>query len=270
MVNIISSLENHTIKHITKLIENKSYRQKNSSSVIYGEKTILSAYEYDVITDIFVKEEEYEKYSSIFNKNNISWHIIDKQNIFDKINPLNIDYNLFALIKQQNNKDLKEFYHHNCIILDNIQDPGNLGTIFRTAQASGIQHIILSNGCADIYNPKVLRSTMGIQFALNLIQNVDIEAFIIEYIKFNGTVLACIAKATKSIYSYRFKEYKNLAFIFGNEGHGISKNILEITSDNLYIPMHEKAESINVATAVAVTLYELYRQLNSIQFNDKL
>jgi len=270
MVNIISSLENRTIKHITKLIEHKSYRQKNSSSIIYGEKTILSAYEYNVITDIFVKEEEYKKYSTIFNQNQINWHIIEKQSIFDKINPLNIDYNLFALIKQQNNIDLKQFYNQNCIILDNIQDPGNLGTIFRTAQASGVQHIVLSNGCADIYNPKVLRATMGIQFALNIIQNIDIKEFINEYIKHKGTVLGCIAKATKSIYSYQFKDYKNLAFIFGNEGHGISKNILDITSDHLYIPMHENAESINVATAVAVTLYELYRQLNFIQFNDKL
>lgn len=270
MVHIISSLDNRTVKHIIKLIEHKNYRQKNNSSVVYGEKTILSAYEYNVITDIFVKEEEYEKYHAMFRQKQINWHIIEKQSIFDKINPLGLNYQIFALIQQKKHEDLKYFYNQNCIILDNIQDPGNLGTIFRTAQAAGIQYIVLSKGCADIYNPKVLRATMGIQFALKIIQDIDIEKFINDYIKHDGTVLGCIAQANKSIYSYQFKSYKNLAFIFGNEGHGISKNILDITSNNLYIPMHENAESINVATAVAVTLYELYRQLNFIQFNDKL
>jgi TrmH family RNA methyltransferase len=262
MVNIITSLENNTIKHVKKIIDNRNYRHLQKTSIIFGEKTILSAFKYNVITDIFLTEKLYESYIVSLKHSQIKWHIIENINIFKKINPLNLDHTVFALIKIEHNTNLTEFYNQNCIILDNIQDPGNLGTIFRTAQAAGIAHFILSKGCVDIYSPKVLRATMGIQFALKIIQDINLIDFITNYKQHNGTVLACSIHANKVIYNFNFHQYKKISFIFGNEGHGISKNILESASDSLYIPMYENTESINVATAVAVTLYELYRQLN--------
>ncbi len=105
---------------------------------------------------------------------------------------------------------------------------------------------------------------MGMQFRLKVLQNVDLHDFLRQYTKANGTIVCCTTNAKRSIYQHNFKNHSNnTGLLFGNEGHGISKELLDQYLDNAaYIPMHESSESLNIAIAVAITSYELYRQLN--------
>lgn len=264
MNDVILSTENRFIKHVLKLLENKNYRQEYQLGVLYGETIIAEADKYNLITDIMVKTEDYEHYKAKFINDNIHWHLVENDQIFKKLNVLNINYNLLALISKAKNIIIDDFYNQNCIILDQIQDPGNLGTIFRTAQAAGINNIIISKNSVDAYNPKVLRATMGMQFRLQVLQNVDLHDFLTQYNKANGTIVCCTTDSKRSIYQHNFKNYKNTGLLFGNEGHGISKELLDqYLDDAAYIPMHESSESLNIAIAVAITSYELYRQLNN-------
>lgn len=263
MNNIISSPDNKVVKHVLKLATSKSYRQQQQQSLLFGETIIAEAHQYNLITAIIVMEASYNKYQAKFNNPGISWHLIDNAGTFKKLNILNIDCDIIAVISHRNKPNITDFYRQNCIILDQIQDPGNLGTILRTAQAAGIHYIVISKNSVDIYNPKVLRATMGIQFQLQILTDTDLNQFLADYSKYQGTVVCCTASAPHSIYQHQFKKYCQTALVFGNEGQGISRQLLEqYWNTAAYIPMHKSAESLNVATAVAIASYEHFRQLN--------
>lgn len=144
------------------------------------------------------------------------------------------------------------------ISLDAVSDPGNVGTIIRTADWFGFKQIILGSGCADKYNPKTVRSSMGSIFKINIIETEDLLGFISEnYKKYNiygaepnnGTDIA------------KFKPKGNFGIIFGSESHGISKEIEEKLNGNFSIPGNGGTESLNVAVAAGITLYHLSRNL---------
>ena len=209
------------------------------------------------------KDKYYNQYYPLFRNDNIKWHIITNQAIFKKINPLQLDYPICALIKYKPQPSLKSSLTNNCILLDNIQDPGNLGNIFRTVAAvtNNKTYILLSSGSVDAYHPKVLRASMGTQFALPILQNIDLATFITSYTNNKGQVFACHSGSNQQqLYHYNFSQYSRIALVFGNEGQGISTHILAAVNNYIYIPMAQCVESINVASAVAVILYELYRQ----------
>ena len=143
----------------------------------------------------------------------------------------------------------------NCLLLEDIQDTGNLGSILRTAAAAGIRQVFLSAGCAFAWSPRVLRAGMGAQFKLHVWEAVDL----VEIARsFQGTVLATALRSRKSVYAEDLRG--PTAWIFGNEGTGISDALLAAATRKVEIPMPGKTESLNVAAAVAVCLYEQVRQ----------
>ena len=143
------------------------------------------------------------------------------------------------------------------LILDNIQDPGNLGTIIRTADSVGLTQILVSKGTVDCYNSKVLRSTMGAIFRVNIIETDNLEKSIEEIKQNKFKVVTTSLQTDKSIYDIQLK---NVAIVIGNEANGVSKEIMDLADEKAIIPMKGKTESLNVAVATGVVLYEYVRQ----------
>ena len=143
------------------------------------------------------------------------------------------------------------------VILDGIQDPGNLGTILRTIDSVGLSQVVVSKKTGDIFNPKVVRSTMGAIFRINIIQSDDLVATIKEIKKHKFKVIATSLQTNDSIYDI---DYKKSAIIIGNEANGVSQEVMETADKKVKIPMLGKTESLNAAVATGVMLYEYVRQ----------
>jgi TrmH family RNA methyltransferase len=141
------------------------------------------------------------------------------------------------------------------ILLEGIQDPGNLGGLLRTASAAGATSVHLAKGCADPWSPKSLRGGMGAQFVLPLRERVDLAAAIGG---FHGRVIATSPRATQSIYDIDLSG--PLALVFGGEGNGLPESVLTVADQLVQIPMDGEVESLNVAAAAAVCCFERLRQ----------
>lgn len=144
-----------------------------------------------------------------------------------------------------------------CLLLEDIQDPGNLGSILRSAAAAGCDAAFLSKGCADAWSPKVLRAAMGGHFALSIHEHVDMAGIAAE---FQGHFFAAAPEAKTSLYDCDLRG--RLGFAFGNEGAGLSEGLLSMLEQRVAIPMPGQVESLNVAAAAAVCLFEAVRQRN--------
>ena len=142
-----------------------------------------------------------------------------------------------------------------CVMLENIQDAGNLGSILRSTAAAGIRTVLLSPGCAFAWSPKVLRAGMGAHFSLDVFDNVDLAAVLP---RLSGRLICTSGHATKSIYQADLRG--PLAWVFGNEGAGVSAELSAAAAEQVRIPMPGKTESLNVAAAAAICLFEQVRQ----------
>lgn len=141
------------------------------------------------------------------------------------------------------------------LLLEDLQDPGNLGSILRSAAAAGCDAVFLSQGCADVWSPKVLRAAMGGHFALHIHEAADLPNIAQE---FTGKILAASLQADQSLYDCNLRG--KLAFAIGNEGAGLSPALLDAAQERFIIPMPGKVESLNAAAATAVCLFEAVRQ----------
>jgi TrmH family RNA methyltransferase len=144
---------------------------------------------------------------------------------------------------------------HFALLLEDIQDPGNLGSMLRSAAAAGCDAVFLSKGCADAWSPKVLRAAMGGHFVLRIYELQDL----LDVAKdFPGTLLATSLQATHSLYECDLRG--KVAFMIGNEGAGLSDILLNLATQKITIPMPGKIESLNAAAATAICLFEAVRQ----------
>lgn len=145
-----------------------------------------------------------------------------------------------------------------CMILENLQDPGNLGTILRTAEGAGVTGILLNEGCVDIYNPKVIRSTMGSILRMPFCYTANLRETLVQW-KNSGVKL--YAAHLKGKGSYTACDYRQAsAFMIGNEGNGLSDEIVSMADTLIRIPMKGKVESLNASVAASVLMYEALRQ----------
>lgn len=166
---------------------------------------------------------------------------------------------VFAVVRKSSDeaKALLAVERSLVVVLDRVQDPGNVGTIIRSADAVGASGVLVGPGCADIYNPKVIRSTMGSLFHLPVIEGDLTE--ILPQAKEQGIRLAGTSlQAAENCYAYDFTG--PVWLLFGSEGRGLSANVRELMDDGLIIPMQGQAESLNVAMAASVLLFEAQRQ----------
>ena len=171
--------------------------------------------------------------------------------LFDALSPVEHPTGILGLMPIP---EALEHRHDCCVLLENIQDPGNLGSILRTAAAAGADAVYLSPGCAEAWSPKALRAGMGAHFALAIHEQQALAEVAQQF----DTVFATSLAATQSIYTSDLTG--KVAFVFGNEGAGLSPALLSAATRPITIPMPGKIESLNVAAAVAVCLFERVRQ----------
>ena len=177
-----------------------------------------------------------------------------EDSLFAELSELKTPSCILALIELPSASGSAEQSHF-CVLLEDIQDPGNLGSILRSAAAAGCDAVFLSNGCADAWSPKVLRAGMGGHFALNIHESVDLLAVATA---FSGRILAASLKTKMNLYDCDLRG--QLAFAVGNEGAGLSEKFLAAATQRIAIPMPGQVESLNVAAATAVCLFEAVRQ----------
>ncbi|MGQ0749677.1 MAG: TrmH family RNA methyltransferase [Betaproteobacteria bacterium] len=145
-----------------------------------------------------------------------------------------------------------------CVLLEDIQDPGNLGAILRTAAAAGVRQALLSKGCADVWSPRVMRGAMGAHHLLAICEHADLAAFVRSY---RGKVVAADTDATARIFDIDLRG--PVAFALGNEGAGLSVSLRKAAHARASVPMAAGTESLNVAAAAAICLFERVRQLKA-------
>lgn len=237
----ITSINNEYIKEISKLNE-KKYRDKSNKYLIEGLHLVTEALKYDIIDTIIIREDfSYET--------NIK-HIIVSNEVMKKLSDNPSIPKIMAIV----NKKESAISGNKILLLDRLQDPGNLGTIIRSAVAFNFDTIILSNDTVDLYNSKVLRSTQGMLFNINILRQ-DLTNVIKELKNNNYTIYG-----TKVDNGYDVKEINNInksALIIGNEGTGISDNILKQCDKYLYIKMNNNCESLNAGVAASILMYEM-------------
>ncbi|MCR5774534.1 MAG: RNA methyltransferase [Lachnospiraceae bacterium] len=159
---------------------------------------------------------------------------------------------ILAVVKQKH-YELKDLTGGSLyIILETIQDPGNLGTIIRTAEAAGVSAVIMNKGCVDIYSPKVVRSTMGSIFRVPFIYSDDLTGTI-RQLKEDGIVIYAADLSGTDMYETAFSERK--AYVIGNEANGVSSDMISLADRIVKIPMEGQVDSLNAAVSAAVLMY---------------
>ena len=143
------------------------------------------------------------------------------------------------------------------VVLDGVQDPGNVGTIIRTADAAGLDGVLLSNQCADVFSPKVLRATMGSIFRMNLRTTDDLPGELTKLREKGYSILSSQLDGTP--FYEREKVAEQFALVIGNEGNGVSEQVQQTATHRVRLPMRGGAESLNAAIAAAIMMYELMR-----------
>jgi TrmH family RNA methyltransferase len=252
---VISSRGNQHFKHLKKLSDSPRYRHEVQQTILDGIHLIESYAERFGSPDLIalIKGTNTDKITSYLDEHT---QVLEfPASLFSEIAPVMSPTGILASINIPNMEIPKI---QNCILLlEDIQDPGNLGSILRSASASGVDLVYMSDHCADLWSPKVLRGSQGAHFHLPCIERANFSDITKIY---TGKVFATTLSG-KSIYKEDLRG--PVAFIFGNEGSGIHLETLERTSHSIRIPMKKGIESLNVAAAVSICLYEKYRQEHS-------
>lgn len=254
----IESKDNNLFKNIRKLKERR-FRDKEGLFILEGFRLIEEAIKAKMEIENIIISKDYEQKFQEFLLNNFDLNkktFFLANNLFMQLSSTENPQGIIAVVKKKNNqKTLKgDFY----LICDKVQDPGNLGTIIRTAHAAGVNGIILTKGTVDIYNDKTIRSTMGSIFYIPIFYD-DENYSIIRSLKEDGFSLVATSLAeSKNFFEEDLKGKTILAV--GNEGNGISNELFELADKKVKIPMPGGAESLNVSIATSIILFEKVRQ----------
>jgi len=240
---LITSLDNKKIKLYNSLNDSKN-RNINKMFLIEGEHLVKEALSIHNLVDILVLE----NYELDFDIPMEITYVTES--IMKKLTRMPSIPKVIGVCKIIDNKDIKG---NRVLVLDNIQDPGNLGTIIRSSVAFNIDTIVLSNDTVDIYNDKVIRSTQGLLFHINIIRR-DLFDVIKELKNNNYDILG--TNVNNGVTLNKVKSNK-FALLMGNEGNGLNKELQSMCDKNIYIPMNNNCESLNVAVATSIILYSL-------------
>ncbi len=251
MAEIISTTKNKTYKYIRSL-QQKKVRASEGCFTVEGMKSVsdalLSAYETVLIA---VSEEFYN--NSGFDFPSDVRTVIVRSDLFAPLCDTKTPQGIISVLRMRDRASYMPDFNRLYVYCDNVSDPGNLGTIIRTADAAGFGGVMLSPGCADLYSPKTVRSSMGSFFNIDVVPDFSRESLI--KLKEDGFVLWSGALCSDSMPYTEADFTKPSVIIIGNEANGVSDEILE-ESEHIIIPIYGKAESLNAAVAGAVMMYE--------------
>mgnify|MGYP001860687938 CR=1 FL=1 len=262
-MQVITSKDNEIIKGLKKL-KDKKYRDEEGLYIIEGIKIIEEAIaEHVKINKIVICEEcvEAEEISQKLLYEIAKYNCIYvSKKVFSTLTDVVAPQGILAVIEKPSkiNNELSVDYNQDIILaLDGIQDPGNLGTILRTADSVNLKQIIITKNTADPYNPKVVRSTMGAIFRVKIIETDNLVQTLKEMKKNKFKIVVTSLDTKDSIYNI---DYYKKVVVIGNEANGVSKGVQDIADNKVKIPMLGKTESLNASVATGIVLYEYVRQ----------
>jgi TrmH family RNA methyltransferase len=294
-MELITSVNNQRVKEVANL-KQKKYRTESGTFFAEGLRAVQEAVQYADVTELFYTEAEAgrldevlkaagnvpadtkEKSGNMNNANHNNAGTAKKRNeasngirmyqvdekVMAKLSDTKVPQGVLAVIRtpEQNLRQLRPGTASDnnapVIILDRVQDPGNLGTIIRTADAVGALGLILLEGCVDAYSPKVVRASMGSLFHLPVVQDVTAEEALTWCYRNGYEPAATALKNAQNVYKADIS--KKMAFLFGNEANGVAEELQAAAETRLFIPMAGLAESMNVAMAAGIILFEGLRQ----------
>lgn len=243
---LITSLDNDKIKKLIKLKE-KKYRDQYNEFIVEGEHLVIEAYRSNLLEEVFIEQDEVTLL-------NCDITYVTKE-IIDRLTQLETPTHIIGLCKKKKEDDN---LGNKLLLLDRIQDPGNLGTIIRSSKAFGIDTVVLGSGCVDLYNDKVIRSTQGIGFHMNII-NANLNELIPKLKQEEIPIFGTRVQYGEDIRNLLDRDKEKFALIMGNEGRGVDSSILDLCDKYIYIELDSDVESLNVAVATSILLYELNR-----------
>jgi TrmH family RNA methyltransferase len=257
----LQELSREKLKKIYKLKTEKG-REKEGRFLIEGlrlcEEALLSKGEVELFlfTPDFIRSERGKKLVEGFREKKIELLALKRKEL-EKLSEEKTPQGVMAVVKKRKFFLERTFLRKAFLLLglDNIRDPGNLGTIIRTADSAGADGVLLSKGCVELYNPKVVRSTMGSVFHLPLIERLDLRE-IIPLLKSSGfKIFASEIREGKDYPDVKYPD--RICLLVGNEATGIDKRLLNLSDEKIRIPIYGRAESLNASVATGVLLYEI-------------
>lgn len=264
---MITSPSNGRVKWVISLMEKARMRRKEQKYVVEGCKMFLEATEAQ-IAEVYVssrfilkgKEAGTTEAECMEKLRKVAWEEVTDdvyRKMSDTVNPQGI---LCVMTMQEGDTEslIKNKKNPHLLLLENLQDPGNLGTILRTAEGAGADGVILSRDSVDIYNPKVIRSTMGAIYRVPFFYTEDLHATMKELQQKGITIYAAALEKAKAYDTCDFKS--GCAILIGNEGNGLLPETIQAADRTCFIPMEGQVESLNASVAAAILMYEVHRQ----------
>ena len=241
-MEVITSLDNKRIKNLAKLL-NKKYRDETGMFLVEGEHLVIEAKRAGSLIEV-IKCEDYEMDFDV-TTTIVTYDVIKK--LSNTLNPQKV----IGVCKKLDNKDIG----NKVLILEDIQDPGNLGTIIRSSVAFGVDTIVVSNNTVDMYNDKVLRSSEGMIFHIDIVK-MDVNECIDKLHEEGYEIYGTKVDGGTDLREITVRD--KYAVVMGNEGAGVSEFTLDKCDKYIYIPMNSDCESLNVGVATSIILYELF------------
>jgi len=256
-VKSIRSKDNPQIKALIKLAGSSRERRRTGTTLLEGEHLLRAYRESGGTAEMILASESAlanPEIRDFFENVPAKSRLVLADALLARVSQLVSSAGVAAVIRTPRSGPVPQSVS-NCLLLENIQDPGNLGSILRTAVAAGVQHVFLSKSSVFAWSPKVIRAGMGAHFFLSIFEGVDVDEFAHS---FRGSVVAMEPRAGASLFELDLRG--SVAWVFGNEGAGLSEGVRRLATHRVCIPMPGAAESLNVAAAAAVCLFEQLRQ----------
>ena len=255
----ITSRKNSAVIEACELTKSKKARDISETFPIEGIKLFEEALQSGLeIKALFVTKKALDAYRISVEKASVSDIYIVTDEVYEKLTEESAPQGIFAIAKKPdiNKLDGNTFEEGAFVLLEDIQNPLNIGAILRCCYSMGFEKVIFSQGCADIYNPKCARAAMGSLFKIKAYFADDL-CVCAKNITSHGNRIFCTGLGDKSRRLGCFEFENKDSFVIGNEGHGASDKLMSVCTDSLFIPMNEGAESLNAATAAAIVMWEM-------------
>ena len=255
---MITSASNQRVKNLVSLIQKSKARREQDVFITEGVKMFLEAAP-EMIKEVYVSASFYEKGPAREKIEQCNYEVLSDE-LFKKVSDTQTPQGVLCVMKQFHYKleDLFQKENPLFLILEDIQDPGNLGTMVRTAEGAGVDGVIMTKATVDIYNPKTIRSTMGSIYRMPFVYTEDLLGTMKQLQDKGVKLYAAHLKGTKYYHELDFKG--GTAFLIGNEGNGLKDETADAADVYMKIPMQGQVESLNAAVASVILMYEAARQ----------
>lgn len=255
---MITSTGNAQVKYLLQLQKKSKARNEEKVFIVEGLRMFVEV-PADRVEKVYISESLYNKKKQELKLERFSYEVLSNS-VFEHVSDTKTPQGILCVVKQKEYdvEELLEIEKPHFMVLDNLQDPGNLGTIVRTAEGAGVNAVFLSKESVDIYNPKTIRSTMGSIYRMPVVYVEDLIS-LLEVFKKKGIKSYAAHLAGKN--SYDKEDYKGgTAILIGNEGNGLRDEVSKAADIWVQIPMQGKVESLNAAIAASILMFEVYRQ----------